>query len=380
MRTTSSLSSSTHNYPLRQVGEGSFDILEGSRVGSERIGTIAFNQAIREAYPGAGYLHAGRAYKVYEWRTRRGERSIRVGSTSNVVPTKPILRKQVNLSLQADGIIDGRILTNETGLLAEVYVQVNESVEGYRIGNATRMYRDLRAENPAMSRKQRDFRTTGLVLRIEADWFRGSEDAQRRIREHVADGLRDLLSSEFGIAPHDIDSASSNIGLLTTSGPVRLTDAVVIYDAVYGSLRLTEALYDAFPTYLARLDRGAALAGAEAFVSDDIADRLRSWAEKLAPPGTIDFSNIEIPDGWRLVYKRGSIVGIYMNGVLFERELIEPTIVPFPGSTSALFYKYRVNDGDAYIPHDQIEAVGQEWGWELWNPDTGEFRDVEVSE
>ncbi|MCC0074789.1 MAG: DEAD/DEAH box helicase [Rhodobacter sp.] len=367
------------NYPLRQVGESSFDIQEGGRGDHDRIGSIAVNQAIREAYPGATYLHAGRAYNVYEWKTSRGERSIRVGTSKNAAPTKPILRKQVNFSLQADGIIDGRYMTNETGLLAEVFVQVNESVEGYRVGRATKMYRDLRATNPAMSRKQRDFRTTGLVLRIEEDWFRGSQEAQRLVREHVADGLRELLSSEFGIAPYDIDSASSNIGLLTSSGPLRLTDAVVIYDAVYGSLRLTEALYDAFPTFLARLDRGATLAGDDAMVSDVNSERLRAWAGTLVPAGTIDTGNIEVPDGWLLVYKRGSVLGIYKNNVLFEREIIEPMFLDFPGVPPALYYKYRVPaEADAFVPHDQIQPTGQEWAWELWNYETGEFREIET--
>jgi len=366
------------NYPLRQVGESSFDIQEGARNDPDRIGSIAVNQAIREAYPGATYLHAGRAYTVYEWRTSRGERAIRVRSYNAAAPTKPILRKQVNFSLQADGVIDGRVMSNATGLLAEVYVQVNESVEGYRVGRTTKMYRDLRAENPAMSRKQRDFRTTGVILRIEEDWFRGSNETQRLIRERIADGLRDLLSSEFGIAPYDIDSASSNIGLMTASGPARLTDAIVIYDAVYGSLRLTEPLYDAFSKYLARLGRGASLAGEEAIVSDVVAERLREWADTLALAGSINVSHIEVPDGWRLVYKRGSMLGVYRNGVLFEREILEPTLVVLPGTAPALFYKYRVPDGGgAYVPHDQIERTGQDWAWELWNSETKEFRDIE---
>ena len=366
------------NYPLRQIGEGSFDIQEGSRTDPDRIGTIAFNQAIREAYPGATYLHAGRAYRVYEWRTGRGERGIRVGSSKSAALTRPILRKLVNFNLQADGIVDGRIMTNETGLLAEAYVQVNESVEGYRVGKTTWMYRDLRAKNPAMSRKQRDFRTTGLVLRIEEDWFRGSNEVQRALREHVAEGLRDLLSSESGIAPFDIDSASSNIALLTASGPIKLTDAVVVYDAVYGSLRLTEALYKAFPAYLDRLDRGTDLAGADAIVSDNVADRLRVWAKTLAPAGTVNLGKIDAPDGWRLVYKRESVLGVYINNVLFEREIIEPTLVPLPGASSSLFYKYRVSDGEAYVPHDQVQQTGQKWGWELWSAETGEFRDVDA--
>lgn len=365
------------NYPLRQVGESSFDIQEGARSDPDRIGSIAVNQAIREAYPGATYLHAGRAYSVYEWRTSRGERAIRVGLSKTAAPTKPILRKQVNFSLQADGIIDGRVMTNGTGLLGEVYIQVNESVEGYRVGRNTRLYRDIRAENPAMSRKQRDFRTTGVILRIEEDWFRGSDEVQRRVREHVAEGLRDLLSSEFGIAPYDVDSASSNIGLLTASGPVRLTDAIVIYDAVYGSLRLTEPLYDAFSMYLARLDRGASLAGEDAIVSDVLAERLRTWASSLSPAGAISANNINVPDGWRLVYKRGSILGVYMNGSMFEREILEPSLVAFPGAPPALFYRYRVPNGEAYVPHDQVQQTGQEWAWELWNSETKEFREIE---
>lgn len=367
------------NYPLRHVGESSFDIQEGARNDPTRIGSIAVNQAIREAYPGATYLHAGRAYSVYEWRTSRGERAIRVGASKSAAPTKPILRKQVNFSLQADGVIDGRVMSNETGMLAEVYVQVNESVEGYRVGRTTKMYRDLRAENPAMSRKQRDFRTTGVILRIEEDWFRGSIEAQRLAREHIANGLRDLLSSEFGIAPYDVDSASSNIGLMTSSGPARLTDAIVIYDAVYGSLRLTEPLYDAFTKYLARLGRGASLAGDEAMVSDVVAERLCAWAETLTPAGTLNVSHIDVPDGWRLVYKRGSIVGIYRNGVLFEREILEPALVELPGAAPALYYKYPAPEGGSqYVPHDQIERTGQDWAWELWNSETKEFRDIET--
>lgn len=369
------------NYPLRQVGEVSYDLQEGPRNDPTKIGSIAANQAIREAYPGATYLHAGRVYSVYEWRASRGERAIRLALSKSAAPTKPILRKQVNFGLQADGVIDGRVMSNDTGLLAEVYVQVNESVEGYRVGRSTKVYRDLKADNPAMSRKQRDVRTTGVVLRIEEDWFRGSSEAQRVVREHIAEGLRDLLSSEFGIAPYDIDSASTNIGLMTASGPVRLTDAVVIYDDVYGSLRLTEPLYDAFTKYLAQLGRGASLAGDEAMVSDAVAERLSSWAKTLTQAGTQNLTQITVPDGWRLVYKRGSIVSIYINGVPFTREIVEPLIAEFPGAAPALYYKYPAPEGGSkYVPHDQIELTGQDWAWELWNPKTNEFRDVETDD
>ena len=168
---------------------------------------------------------------------------------------------------------------------------------------------------------------------------------------------------------------------MTASGPARLTDAIVIYDAVYGSLRLTEPLYDAFTKYLARLGRGASLAGDEAMVSDVVAERLCAWAETLTPAGTLNVSHIDVPDGWRLVYKRGSIVGIYKNGVLFEREILEPALVELPGAAPALYYKYPAPEGGSqYVPHDQIERTGQDWAWELWNSKTKEFRDIETDD
>jgi DEAD/DEAH box helicase domain-containing protein len=57
------------NYPLRNVGEANFEIKEGRGDYQLRVGNISTNQAIREAYPGATYLHLGSAYKVLEWST-----------------------------------------------------------------------------------------------------------------------------------------------------------------------------------------------------------------------------------------------------------------------------------------------------------------------
>jgi DEAD/DEAH box helicase domain-containing protein len=177
------------NYPLRQIGEASFDLKEGGREISHRLGTIATNQAIREAYPGANYLHLGRAYKVLEWSTRSYDRSIRLAVAQNPVLTRPILKKTVTVDLSFEGIVERRIKRCNTGLVAEVHLQVNESVEGYTIGSRSFLYRDLRAENPNMSRKQRDFRTTGVLIKIEEPWFAGSSAQSRDARERIAEGL-----------------------------------------------------------------------------------------------------------------------------------------------------------------------------------------------
>src|SRR5690606_27108164 len=66
------------NYPLRQIGEANFDIKLGRQDHNRKLGNIAANQALREAYPGANYLHLGQSYKVHQWVASSFERSIRV--------------------------------------------------------------------------------------------------------------------------------------------------------------------------------------------------------------------------------------------------------------------------------------------------------------
>jgi DEAD/DEAH box helicase domain-containing protein len=364
------------NYPLRQVGEASFELKEGN--GDYRLGSIATNQAIREAYPGANYLHMGHAYKVLEWRTRSLDRSIRLVSATSPVNTRPLLRKSVTLSLSMDGIVEGRIKRSKTGLVAEAHLQVNESVEGYRLGSTSYLYRDLRAENPNMSRKQRDFRTTGIVIKIEEPWFAGANGTNPKVREQVAEGLLKLICRDRSIAPQDVDATHTNIALMTEAGPRRLTDAIVIYDSVYGGLRLTEDLYIELNRYIEQLSRAADLAGGDAIVDELTAQRLADWSGTLGEGLAGGDLKVDLPDGWYQVYRPGSVVSVLHNGNFVEREIVEPKLADlFNSGQKSLYYRYRTDSGSGFVPHDQISATGQEWSWILWNATTGDFQELE---
>ena len=363
------------NYPLRQIVDPNFSLMSG-RGGFEReIGDIALHQAIREAYPGGNYLHAGFAYRVSRWAYGFGEAVIRVEQAKNPVPTRPILRKVITVDLSRDGIVEGRIKQSQTGLVAEVQIQVNESVEGYHIGNRQYRYRDLRVDNPNMRRQQRDFRTMGIIVQIEEEWF-----SQASVRGEIANGLRDLLCRDRSIAPHDIDATHTNIAIRTPSGREYVTNAIVVYDSVYGGLRLSENLFTEFERYTSQLSRAADLAGSDAIVNAEIVELLRSWAQTLAdsdgaPVGT---TNVTVPDGWLLVFKPGSVVSIFINPSFSERELIEPVYQDFFGTgTPQLYYKHNTNSADGFTPHEGIEPVGHDWEYILWNPNTGEYRELE---
>ena len=366
------------NYPLRQLGETKVVLQEGGREFGSEIGDMSYHQAIREAYPGATYLHMTNPYKVAQWEQGFNKNLIHIRKSRNPAPTRPILRKSVTIDLSIDGIIPGRVLKANSGLIAEAHIQVNEAVEGFAVGGTQFLYRDLRANDPNMRRKQRDFRTTGVVIQIEEGWF-----ADSSIRREIAGGLRDLLARDRSIAPQDIDSAHTNIALLKGGSLIRpIKDIVVIYDSVYGGLRLTETLFEAFGEYAQQLGAGADLSGGEGLVSQDSAIQLAEWYSRLLT-NLYDYrgegtGSDNVPEGWLRVFKPGSIVGLYVRGELVERELINPRLMG--DGDGALFYSYidpRMNNGNAYTPSDNIEPVGHDWDWVLWNPETGEIAELE---
>jgi DEAD/DEAH box helicase domain-containing protein len=242
-------SNSPHfNYPLRQVGEANFKLAEGARDWSEQIGDIALHQAIREAYPGALYLHLRRPMKVKEWRSGSHDRTIRLETARNSAATRPILKKAVNVGLNADDIVGRRLLSGQNGAFAEINVQVNESVVGFTMGGKPFLYRDLRAQDPRMTRKQREFRSTGVILKINEPWFSGGGEPAM-VRQAVAEALKQLLLRDKSISPSDIDCAHTHIAFFVDGGPRRATDTIVIYDSIYGGLRLTEPLFNEFAVF-----------------------------------------------------------------------------------------------------------------------------------
>ena len=365
------------NYRLRQVGEATYDIRQRQDMTNDRLGTIAANQAIREAYPGANYLHSGKPYKVLAWSTTSFERAIRVEAAQAYVPTRPLLRKTVTFGLDPLSIIDGRIRRSDEGLVAEVQLQVNESVEGYTIGKSSYLYRDARVENPNMSRKQRDIRTTGVVIRLNQEWFSGGSGDAPRCREAVAQALTQLLCRDRSIAPTDVDCVHTNIAVMTDGAPKKTIDTVVIYDTIYGGLRLTEDLFVNFTRYTAQLERAAELAGTAALVRDEVAESLKAWSEELVDSEATSTPVSVSPDGLYMVYRPGSLVGIYIQGSLLSREIIAPRLIDLGDGDKQLGYTYSHNGRKSLVRHEEVQPLGDETSYVYWNAKTGEFQELD---
>jgi DEAD/DEAH box helicase domain-containing protein len=371
-----------YNYPLRNVAEENFVVAQGrSAEGGmpRRIGHLTLQQAIREAYPGALYLHLAQGWRVHEWRSTVWERTIRVSPNRSRAFTRPLIRTFVNLSVDREGLVEGHFRKSSTGFLAECQLQITQRVEGFVDRGERKLYRDLRQTDPAMTPKTRDFRTTGVVLKIEEDWF-----AAKGLKQRLADTLRDLLQREYSISPQDVDAAATNIAFVEGGQRRAVTDAIVLYDATHGSLRLTEPTYAELERLLDRMERAGELTPDEDLMPTAVVERLKAWHATLGPDSIEALEQLATqmragtPEGSLLVYAPGSIAGMRdVQGVLRDVEILRPVMLTIEGPPK-LFYEYRSRStARAMVAADKVESIGDEWGQTLWNPATNEFSDVE---
>ena len=364
------------NYSLRQVGESRVEISTGTGGFVSPVGDMTHSQALREAYPGATYYHRGQTYRVVRWESFDAL-TIRVRGIKVLPATAPIIRKTVTVDVRPSGIINGRALQGAKGFIAEAAIQVFESVEGFEKQGQQLLYRDLQANDPNMRRKHRQFRTTGVVIHIDEPWFHNST-----VKTRVATALKNAFALNFSIAPQDIDSVGTRIGSVSGSGPQPAENTIVIYDAVYGGIRLTEALYDSFPDFMEKLHRGSTDDPGPEQVGKELAEKLLEWGGGLPQRATgstgLTEPVVDVPDGSYLVYAPGSIVSVPQSGSYSERKLIRPLLAEIDPGVPEVFYVYEQPNAavTARIPATAVEP-GDEYNYVFWNPETGEFREIE---
>ena len=363
------------NYPLRSIPEDAFKVVHsrGGPTGPVNVASLTLQQAIREAFPGAIYLHMAKGWRVHEWRSTAFDRAIRVSPTNSPIHPQPLIRTFVNFSLERDGIVDGRFRNGELGYLTECRLQINERVEGFREGGDRKLYRDLRQEKPGMTPKTRDFRTTGVVMRINEDWFRRSG-----VKRRMADGLRDLMLREYSISSQDIAAAATNVSIIRNGQREAVTDAVVLFDATHGTLRLTEAAYLRLDYLLEQLQRSVEMTPTEEnSITAHMVAKMQGWLDQLGKEDGAgpDADGIEEGDVWVQVYDVGSLVARRdVQGVLRDAEIVGHEFNVIDDQVQ-LFYLYKTERPvKAMASAESIEAIGDDWTVVYLNRETGEKR------
>ena len=235
------------SYPLRNVGEINFKIAIDEN--TDPFGEVNESQALRECYPGATYLHIGRSYEVVSWHTNTFRPYIRVRCCNPKRLTKPRIKTWINTGIMPVDLMEKHLLIGDSGFIAECQMQITEKVEGYVDQNKTfYAYQELRQRNPNMRPRLRNFRTSGVLLCIQDNWFRESG-----VKERLADWILAVFCREYSMLPQDIGAVATNISVRSIAGNGIRGGCLVLFDQTYGSLRLTERLFLNFSLILERL-------------------------------------------------------------------------------------------------------------------------------
>ncbi len=366
-------------YPLRNIGEVNFKITIGEH--ADPIGDATLAQALRECYPGATYYHLARPYKVESWRTNLFQPFIKVRSVRGATPTKPLIRTWINARLVGEDIIEGHLRKGDNGFIAECQMQITERVEGFSEGirGSYQSYQERRQTNPNLRPRMRQFRTTGVIICLEEEWFKDQTN-----KGLVADQLREIFCREYSTLPQDIGTSATNISIITSVGYQANPYCVAIFDQTYGSLRLTERAYVDFAHLLQRLTIAAESEignGKEFFKS--LVERLKAFEKGLQEPIEMGLLPIITDDGNLLtVFTRGSRVAFRERGQLFtDVEILTPAIMP----DGKLMYqikcprKYPNPPVKRWVNPEYIESTAAEgeWAYALWNPVTQEYVEEE---
>jgi DEAD/DEAH box helicase domain-containing protein len=380
-----------HSYPLRNVGEINFKIAIGENADS--LGDVNESQALRECYPGAVYFHLARPYEVLSWNTRGFQPFIKVRPIGGNRQTRPRIKTWINAGITPADIIEGHLISAQSGFLAECQMQVTERVEGFEElqTGEFRSYQELRQHNPNMRPRMRNFRTSGVILCIDEDWFRGGGGGKAM----VALRLMEIFCREFSVLSHDIGLASTNISVRTLDrGGLRAT-CIALFDQTYGSLRLTEKVFINFSHLLDRLSLSAdseegfdreSFSEIIAKVKDAYASFGRTELEPSGPPGE------EPVCSYYQVFTPGSRVCLREKGVIAtDVEIIQPSMMDgrlmyqvkcppkYPNNPKLGPVKQWVN---AQVL--ELSANSDEWDYAWWNslseifedpPDSNERKD-----
>lgn len=349
------------SFPLRLLGERNFELVPPgsgkaakatSSANKTRIGNISLTQALREAYPGGTYRHLEKYYRVKSWNEKDFQPKIVIERCDkDPLGTSPVFKREI--SFGRDMVIDERLLRAPGGFVAESELIVVETVLGYeqQINGQQPKAHLYRANN----RKKRQIPTTGVVIAIDEDLI---DEAQRNagVLHALGDALKACFIDRHDIEPGDVELSVGECALVGPSGPQIIANSIVIYDAAYGGMRLTEKLFDDFLAQtvlkcLAQIQASLPLSAME-------------WMSALKIEAITSLPAPTWPDHRTSFFGPDSVVTVFDNGSVIERHLGSAVIKTIGGSTQ-LYYQYSPDGskqgGIQLVPAAMLLPGGHQW-------------------
>ena len=375
-------------HSIRSSGEEDLKIVpsDGSperNYNDRGIGSISLSAALREAYPGAIYLHRGATYTIDEWVRNPQNRQGIIKATSrprSYERTKPLTRYMATVLHDDRHINKNRKIA--AGHVQEIMISISQSVEGFKLGDEPGiLYEELRKNDPRKTRKQREFPTSAIHIRIPEDWFTGRAGWPWQTRNQIADALRLHLAYQKSIPLAELGSMVDNIIIKTEMGYLLSQDSVLVYDNINGGIGLVQHLYDELPGYAQKLlpnekedDQDLDEDGdyAQPMVYPENARNFVRWLDDKE-------DTFKVPhkpgrsDWWRVV-KKGSEVTVFSGQ---QDGMAKGTVMNRYWDDGV---KYQVTIGQEWtnLDDDSMKQAGPNFDYELWNPDTDGTQELYV--
>lgn len=340
------------DYGLRIVGERTLDIVTPH---GKKIGSIPRMNALGEAYPEGTYLHMGRRYTVSTWKPGFFGPQVVVRPGAKGL-TAPIRRTTASARLEGDSLVEGRISAN--GAMAETRLLIKDSVIGYMRTSTkeTFLYRPGMGSTP----KHRHLNTTGVVMRMPFLADRPEE------RLDLAKALTARFRRNHGISTGDVGCVTTHVGLRRDNLIDQADDAIVVYDNIQGSLRLTSRLFDEMPS----LVRSLIDAGHEAIVGRADRIQLEEWVERLSSgpredlfPVPAEMASLDAFPSGTVARRKGATDGAVLT---LRSPLLERT-----RTGVNLCYEYVSGTSSGIIRENQMSFDGPMPQKEEWSPERG---------
>ncbi|MCO5296818.1 MAG: DEAD/DEAH box helicase [Fimbriimonadaceae bacterium] len=365
--------SPNHTFPLRDV-ESSFKIICKNGPEEFSLGSLSYSQCLREAYPGAVYRYATRAFRVYQVNLRSKE--VRVRKERNYV-SKPCVLPTLVFPNLSHGNIFQRIRIGEL-VAVECNLQVREWLNGFteRRGNTefTVTYPHINAKiafTYPHSTFVRNYFTSGLVFFHPCMMEEGvSRDLLTML----------LLESFLLVVPFersDISAASDKLRTDWEDTP-KESRFVSIYDSTYGSLHLSGRLLEEGTLRLA-LHKLLELAD-QPEVDAVTRHAARTLAGLADEPIQVTSSSLDyVPTGGDessvCVIMPGS-VGLHLTN---NNEVFEVERVYWNPMENGLFYRGRLDtmlnqDDHLLTPVERVQPIPGESQLGTYNLETGDLQ------
>jgi hypothetical protein len=182
----------------------------------------------------------------------------------------------------------------------------------------------------------------------------------------MGEALKACFLYRHQVEPNDVELSIGECALVGPEGPKSIANSIVIYDAAYGGMRLTEKLFEDFLTKAVDDCFGEHML--ERFQSrlwpSAVLQSILKWMRALKSQPITALPAPTWPDHVTTFFAPGSIVSMFVHGRYVERQLGDATMQVINGQ-SQLCYEYTVTNGTGtskqLAPANVLRPTGHQW-------------------